>query len=138
MRPLRSLSESVTQRIPKGPLGFLGEGNAVGAIGFTAVGIVNTFNPVSGLDAGYNIQSHSVEHNEDGEMHTFEINAASKDVARFVARLRSSPSNVDFLLRDTEVMSIEPVVERSTFNTWEVVVEVKDREAVEEAMNSNA
>lgn len=131
-RPLRQLAESVTDRVPRGPLGFIGEGNAVGAAGFVAVGLARKLTPISGINIGYNVQSQSVEMEDGKEIHTFEINSASADVARFVAKLRSSPSNIDFVLRDTEVQSIEPIVERSTFNTWEVVVVVKEREQVEE------
>lgn len=131
-RPIRSLSESISDRVPRGPLGFIGRGNAIGALGFTTVGIINTFLPIDGVDVGYNIESHSVDRQNDTERHTFEINSASKDVARFVAKINSSPSNIDFALRETEIVSIQPLVERTTFNTWEIIVEVDDRTVVED------
>jgi len=130
-RPIRGLIESTTSRIPRGPFGFLGKGNAAGAAGFVTVGLIRKLTPISGINIGYNIQSRSTEIEDGVEVHTFEINSASKDVARFVARLNSAPSTADFVLRDTEVISIEPLVERSTVNTWEVVVELEDRPTVE-------
>lgn len=131
-RPLRSSVESVTKRIPEGPLGFLGRGNALGAAGFTVTGILNTLIPISGVEIGYSVESHSVERQDGIEIHTFTINAASRDVARFAAKLKSAPSNIDFAFRETEVQSVEPAVERSTFNTWRVVVNVEDRAVIED------
>lgn len=131
-RPLRSTVESITEKVPQGPLGFFGRGNAIGATGFAAVGLARKLTPISGVNIGYKIQSQDIERTNDTEIHTFEITAASKDVARFVAKLNSSPSSIDFALRETNVESIEPLVKRSTFTTWEVIVEVEDREAIEE------
>lgn len=131
-RPLRSTVESITERVPQGPLGFLGRGNATGAIGFAAVGLARKLTPISGVNVGYNIQSREVEREDGIETHTFEITAASRDVARFVAKINSSPSSIDFALRETDVQSIEPIVKRSTFNTWRVVVEVEDRAVIED------
>lgn len=131
-RPLRNTVESITEKVPNGPLGFLGRGNGVGALGFATVGLARKLTPISGVNIGYKIVSQEVRREDGIETHTFEINSASKDVARFVAKINSSPSTIDFAIRETDIKSIRPLVERSTFNTWEVVVEVEDRAAVED------
>lgn len=130
--PIRSAVEGVTSRVPKGPLGFFGEGNAVGAAGFTAVGVANTFIPIDGVRVGYRIQSHSISRQKDANIHTFVINAASRDVARFAAKLNAAPSNVDFFARETDITDIDRIEKRRTFSTFRVKVKVDQREAVED------
>lgn len=127
-RPLRSLLEKTTDKIPRGPLGFIGKGNAVGATNYFAVALANGLIPIDGVSIGFDVESHSVERQDGMETHTFIINSYNKDVARFIAKFQSAPSNVDFLSQETEVISITPIKERSTVTTWKVVVEVKERD----------
>lgn len=129
MRPIRNLFENATSRIPRGPLGFFGRGNAVGAANYFSVAFVNGIIPIDGVDVGYDIESHSVERLDDGrEIHTFVINSYNKDVARFIGKFKSAPSNVDFLSQETEIETVEPIKERNTVTTWRVVTEVKERD----------
>lgn len=126
-RPLRTTVEKTTEKIPRGPWGVAGKGNITGAIGFSLVEIAGIFIPGSELDPGFNIESQSVERSNGQTVHTFVINAASKNVARFAAKFESAPSNIDFATMDTDVISVEPITERSTFSTYRVIVEVSER-----------
>lgn len=128
MRPIRNLIEKGTSSVPRGPLGFLGKGNAVGAVNYFVVSAINGVIPIDGLEVGFNIESHSVDRSGDEDVHTFVVNSANKDVARFAAKFKAAPSNIDFTLQDTEVESVEALEERSTFTTWEIIVLVEERE----------
>lgn len=127
MRLVRNTFESATDKIPRGPLGFIGGGNTVGAANYFVVALINGIIPIDGVDVGFDVQSHSVERRDGVEVHTFEINSYNKDVAEFLSRFRAAPSNVDFITEETEIVSIEPIKERSTVTTWRVVAEVKER-----------
>lgn len=129
-RPLRDLFEKTTDKLPEGPLGFFGRGNAVGATNYFTVALINGIIPIDGIRIGFDVESHSVERDDDTEIHTFIINSYNKDVARFIAKFQSAPSNVDFFSQETEVLSINPVKERSTVTTWKAIVEVKERDEV--------
>lgn len=127
MRPIRDLQEDVTDMVPRGPLGFAGDGNLVGAAGMVGVSLARTVVPLSEFEPGYSVVS-SERDKEDGKVKTtLRINAYSRDVAQFIGKRRSAPSNVDFLIKDVEVKSVEPVEERSTVTEWEVVTETEDR-----------
>lgn len=129
MRPLRNAQESVTGKIPTGPLGFAGGGKVTGAIGLLGVGVGRTFVPLSEFEPGYSIESEEKEVSDSGVVRrTFRINAYSRDVAKFIAKRKSAPTNADFLLRDIDVISSEPVEERSTATEWEIVTETKSRD----------
>lgn len=127
MRPIRKAAESITEKVPQGPLKFVGGGNASGAALFTIAEVLGFFTPGSSLDPGFKVQSHSVERSQGREIHTFFINAFFRDTARFASKFDAAPSNIDFLLRETHVRDIELVEERRTSSTWKVVVDVNDR-----------
>lgn len=132
-RPLRNSIEQVTEDVPRGPLGFVGEGNLVGASSYFAVALANGLVPVDGIDIGFDIESHSVKSREDGfEVHEFVIHSASRDTARFIARFKSSPSNIQALATDTTVTTIEEEKSNRTFSRWFVRVEVRERGREEE------
>lgn len=125
-RPVRDRFEEATERVPRGPRGFFGEANALGGAGVGALSLVNTLIP-SPFEIGYEIESHTVDRFDDREVHTFRINAALRDIAESAAKFFSVPSNVDFAFEETEVVSTELIEEKRTFSTWEIVVEVRDR-----------
>lgn len=121
-RPVRDTLEKGTSRIPKGPLGVIGNGNLAGGIGYFTVSTINGLIPIDGVDVGFNVESHSVERENGKETHTFHINSANRDIAKFTAKFKSNPSNLDFLVRDVNVQDVEKVRERRWFTTWEVTV----------------
>lgn len=122
-RPIRKIIESGTENIPRGPLGFFGEGNALGAAGFLAVELVNTFIPGSSFDAGFDVESHNIKRGDEVDTHIFIINAISRDVAESVSKFLSTPSNIDFFRTETKVVDTQLIKERSTFSTWKITVE---------------
>lgn len=124
-RPVRDRIENTTEKIPRGPRGFIGKGNAIGGAGVLTVSLANTFLPDT-FAVGFNVESQEVERLNGLERHTFVINAVSKDVAESAAKFLATPSNVDFALSETEVVSTELVKERPTFSAWGVVVEVRE------------
>lgn len=120
-RPIRDAQELVTENFPQGPLGVIGGGNAIGAVGVAAVQVGALVVPGSELDPGFTVVSSSTERLDDGVTKgTFVINAYSRDVARFVAKKRTAPSNIDLLIRDVEVDSVEEVSKRRTASTFRV------------------
>jgi hypothetical protein len=127
-RPIRSLVESGTSKIPRGPLGVVGGGNAIGGAGYFTISFINGLNPVDGLDVGYTIESHEiVERNDETgkEVHIFTIHSASEDVARFIAKFRSSPTITQALSRDVEVTDVTEEKSNRTFSRWRVRTVVK-------------
>lgn len=127
-RPIRSTLEAVTDRVPNGPLGFVGGGNAVGAVNYFSVALINGIIPVDGLEVGYNIESSSIEQTSEGKLFTYTINAYNKDVTRFLAKFRSAPSNINFLSQRTEIEGVGLVEKRRAASTWRVRVLVEDRD----------
>lgn len=136
MRPLRDLQEEATSRVPRGPLGFAGKGNLVGVAGLVGVGVARALVPLSEFEPGYSIESSEREQEGDETVRTFRIHAYSADVAQFVAKRKSVPTNVDFAIRDIEVQSVEPIEKRTTTTEWEIVTVIEDREITEKVGDS--
>jgi len=136
IRPLRDLLENnITDEVPEGPLGTLGEGNLIGFAGFLAVesGQIITI-PIPGLNRpGFKIVSNSLVDSTDGkQIHDIVLHAASEDVAEFVTQYESSPSNFDFIRGDTEVLDIEELDADGFYSTYRVRVMVNRRAIREE------
>lgn len=134
-RILRDKVEDTLDNIPNGPLDNLGEGSAAGVLGYMAISTGQTaVIPIPGVrQPGYHTISHGVDVRDEFERHTVRISAASKNVAEFAAKYDvASPSNIDFLTSETEIVSVEQIKERPTLSTWEVVVDVADRGQIEE------
>lgn len=124
MRPLRDTVEKASDKIPRGPLGILGKGNAIGGANYFTVALINGLVPVDGLEVGFNIESHNVERSGDEELHTFVIQASNKDLARFISKYESSPTNLDFFKNRTEVLEVERVDGSFVFPRWETKTRV--------------
>jgi len=134
-RVLRSKIEDTLDKIPNGPLDNVGEGSLAGVAGYMAISTGQTaVIPIPGVrQPGYHTISHGVEPMDEFERHTVRISAASRDVAEFAAKYDvASPSNIDFLTSETEVVSVEEIKERPTLSTWEIIVDVADRGQIEE------
>lgn len=134
-RPLRDRFEKATNNVPSGPLGKVGKGDVIGALGFVAVesGEIVTI-PVPGVKRpGFSFISHSVEGTDTKQIHTLRVNAVSRDVAEFAAKYESAPSNLDFIRSKTKVTGVETITERSSYSTYEIVVEV-DTNAIKEEL----
>ena len=129
-RKIRSKLENTLDSVPPGPLDNLGEGSAVGVAGYFAISTGQTaVLPIPGIrQPGYHVISHGMSEEGEYERHTVRINAASRDVAEFAAKYDvASPSNIDFLTSETEIVSIEEITQRPTLSTWEIIVDVADR-----------
>lgn len=124
-KPIRSVLTKGTSSLPKGPLGFAGGGNLIGGAGYFTVSFLNGIIPVDGLEVGYEIESHSVERNDGTETHTFIVHAASEDVARFLAKYRSSPTNVNFF-DDRPVVQdvVAEEEENAVFTRWRITTKI--------------
>jgi len=129
-RPGRELLEGVLEAIPEGPGGKLGDGSVIGYAGYfaAATGQLAVL-PVPGVrQPGYHVISHGAEAMDEFERHTVRVSAASKNIAEIAAAYDvAAPSNIDFLSGETDIVSTEKIKERSTYTTWEVVVDVADR-----------
>lgn len=128
-RPLRSLAEKATDNIPRGPLGIAGKGNLIGGAGYFTVATVNGVLPIDGVKLGFEVESHNVERMDDKEVHTFIIHSASKDVARFIAKYKSSPSNIQFVGREIKITDVDEEKSNKSFSRWRVRTEVAGRTA---------
>jgi len=129
-RPLRDKFESITDRIPTGPLDKVGEGDLVGLGGFVAVEATRPLIEfVPGLkQPGYKVNAHSTEKLPANiERHTVTIQAISEDVAEFVAGYTATPSNIDFLTTDIDLYNTEIVTERPTYTTFRITVDINER-----------
>lgn len=121
-KPIRDRIRGITDSIPSGPKGKAGEGDLLGAGGYLAVETIRAGTQfIPGIQQpGYKIYSHSVESEGKHEIHSFEIAAISQDVAEFVAQYFSSPSNVNFLLADVEILNVEINTSRRTYDRFAV------------------
>jgi len=128
-RPLRDKAEEAFDKIPSGPLGKVGEGDLAGAGGFLAVESTRpVIDFIPGVkQPGYSISAHGTENMNGKTRHTLTVNAFSKDVAEFAAQYAATPSNIDFLTADTQIVDVEPVEERGTYSTWRITVDVAER-----------
>lgn len=138
-RPFRdALEEDITNKIPDGPLGGVGEGNLLGFAGFLAVesGEIVTI-PVPGLDRpGYKVVSHGLTDTSpdgDKQVHEIVLHAYSEDVAEFVTQYNSAPSNFDFIRADTEVLETEVIDPDGFYTTYNIKVLV-DRSEVRDSL----
>ena len=125
-RPVRSELEPFFDKIPDGPLGVLGSGNVYGGATYLTASALQGLNPVDGVRIGYNFESSSVTRRNGQEMHTYRVNASSRQVAQFAARYKASPSNIDYLTDRPTVTGTSLVKERNTLPLWEVTVLVGD------------
>lgn len=132
-KPLRDRVSEAVSNVPESPLGKVGDGNLLGAGGFALVESSKpAFTFVPGVkQPGYKIISHGAENVEGHERHTLKISAFSRNVARFAAQYESAPSNVDYITTETDVESIEETFSRSTYSTYEIVVNVDQRGEIE-------
>jgi len=127
--PVRDNGSDLLDKIPDGPLNNVGSGSVIGAAGYYAISTGQTaVLPIPGVrQPGYKTISHGAEEMGEFERHTIKINAASQKVAEFAAKYEvAAPSNIDFILSETEIRSTEVVTKRPTFSTWEIVVDVAD------------
>jgi len=136
-RPVRDgLEGNITDKIPEGPLGNVGEGNALGLLGFAIVesGEIITF-PIPGLNRpGFKVVSNSlVESGNQKQVHELVVHAASEDVAEFVSQYESAPSNFDFIRADTEVLKTEEIDPDSFYSTYKIKVLV-DRSEIRDSL----
>lgn len=130
VRPMREAFESATDNIPEGPLGKLGDGDALGIAGYYAISTGQlAVLPIPGVkQPGYHVISHGVSEYDSYERHTVNIAAASQHVARVAAEYEvASPSNIDYVTGEVDTVSIEEKKQRATASTWEIVVDVADR-----------
>lgn len=136
-RPIRRQISNLTDRVPTGPLGALGEGDLLGFLGFVAVesGEVITI-PIPGVDRpGFKKVSHGMEMVEEGvQRHEIVLHAISKDVAEFVSQYSSAPSNYDFLKGKTEIEEVEELDTDSSYNTYRIIILV-DRRALQKQLD---
>lgn len=129
-RPFRDTLDRTLDEIPSGPLGKGGDGFAVGLVGYVAIrtGQLAVL-PIPGIrQPGYGVISHGVEDRDNFERHTVRIAAATKQVAKIAAEYEvAAPSNIDYITGEVETVDDSVITERSTFSTWEFVVDVADR-----------
>lgn len=130
-RPVRDSLSRLTEKIPKGPLGVLGRGNGIGAAGFFTASAINGVVPLEGVDVGFNVESHNVDRRGNVEEHTFLVHSASENVARFVGKFRSTPTNLNFATDEVEVVLVEELIPRRGFSLWRVKAEVQTKGRIE-------
>lgn len=134
-KPLRNAVEGVLDKIPRGPLGKVGEGNIAGFGGYFAIktGQLAVL-PVPGVrQPGFHPISHGVRAKDGYEEHVIRINAASRKVAEIACEYEiASPSNIDFVTSEVEAVEVTELKSRPTYSTWDFTVHVADRGAKEE------
>ena len=136
-RPVRDRLESLTESIPTGPLGKVGQGNVTGALGYIAVesGEIVTI-PIPGATRpGFKYVSHSFVGVENGiQTYKIVVHAVSRDVAEFAVQYKAAPSNLDFLKGATEVTNVKELDKERGYTSYEMTIEV-DREAIREEVD---
>jgi len=129
-KPLRNATANTLEKIPTGPLGKVGDGNVFAGTGYLAIktGQLAVL-PVPGIrQPGFHTISHGVRERDGFEEHNIRITAASKSVAEVAAEYEvASPSNIDYITSEVETVEVNELTSRSTYSTWEFIVEVADR-----------
>lgn len=133
IRPLRDRFESITDRLPSGPFGKIGEGDLVGLGGFIAVEATRPIIQfIPGIkQPGYHVNAHNTDRMDGFERHTLTIQALSEDVAEFVAGYTATPSNIDFATTEVRLVDTEIVTERQTYSTYRIKVDIDERGRIE-------
>lgn len=124
-RPVRETTTKLSNKIPKGPLGFLGRGNAIGAVGFFTVSAINGVVPIDGMEIGFDVETHNIDRRGNVEEHTFLVHSVSENVARFIGKYKSTPTNLNFVTDEVEVVLVEEISPRRGFSLWRVKTEVQ-------------
>jgi len=131
-RPGRDAFEDITDRVPSGPLGAVGQGNIIGGLGYIAIesGEIIAL-PIPGLDRpGFKFVSHGMEQKDEGkQVHTIVIHAISRDVAEFACQYKAAPSNFDYVRGKTNIQKVEVKDGDSFYSTYRMTV-VVDRNAI--------
>lgn len=129
-KPFRNAAEGLLDKIPRGPLGKIGEGNVAGFGGYFAIKTGQlAVVPIPGVrQPGFHAISHGVQAKDDYELHIIRINAASRKVAEVACEYEiASPSNIDFVTSEVEAVDVKEIKSRPTYSTYEFTVEVADR-----------
>jgi hypothetical protein len=129
-RPIRDWLENNTEEVEPRFRGNVGDGNIVGASGYLVVqGISFITGFVPGLRRpGFTVVSRASSVEDGVYTDVFEIDAASRDVAEFVASYFAAPSTSDYITSEKEVNS-EVIEERSTYSRYRITV-ITDLEPV--------
>lgn len=130
-KPIRSIITKASSKVPKGPLGVLGKGNVVGGAGFFISSAVNGIVPIDGVEVGFQVETHNVERSGNVEEHTFLVHSLTEQTARFAARYKSTPTNLNAIFDEVEVVSAEEVKERQGFSLWKIRTEVDTKGEIE-------
>lgn len=132
-RPVRDNIEERFDRLPSGPFGKVGRGNVAGAAGYATIEAVKAgVDLVPGVrEPGWNITAHTTKRREDFTDHILVVDAVSGTVARFAAKYQAPPSNIDYLTSEVEILDVEVLEERSTYNTYRITVRVDERGRIE-------
>ena len=136
-RPLRDLSEDITEQIPDGPLGIVGRGNVLGGLRYFQVSTINGLLPLDGIRVGFQVESHSVDRSGENEVHEYIIHATNKNVVRFLADYKSAPSNINFFTREKKDVQIEKMKERRWMTTWRARV-VMQQDSLKEKLSDDS
>lgn len=133
-QPVRDKVGEATSKIPSGPRGTVGGGDIIGAGGFLAVEASRPFIEfIPGVkQPGYKINAHSTRRVSDGEEHIINVSSISRNVALWVAQYTASPSNVNFVAAEKDILNVEEITERPAYNTYRITVLLKDPGEVEE------
>jgi len=126
-QPIRDRLSDATDKIPEGPLSKLGGGNLIGAGCFAAVEASKpVWQFVPGVkQPGYKVTAHGTKYMGGGrERHKLTLAAIREDVAEFAAEYTATPSNIDYIRADIELVELDEIVERGTYSTYDIVVDV--------------
>lgn len=130
-QPVRDRFEEVTEGIPEGPMGKVGGGSILGAVGYLGVEFTKpiwTFVP-GVKQPGYKITAHGTKDlSGANERHILTVVAISEQVARFAAKYTAAPSNLDFVIDDVDVVSVDEISERTVYSTYHMYVDVTKEE----------
>jgi len=126
-RPVRDFLENNVDKIPRGPLGYAGKGNVTGAVTYFVTSTINGINPVSGVNLGFKVVTHTIDRHDSYEMHTITVDSWAKETARFTSKFEAPPSTVDYFRQKITIESLKPLTKRRTSTTWRAKVKVEDR-----------
>lgn len=132
--PVRDRFQEVTEKIPEGPMGKVGGGSLIGAIGYTAVSATRPIiDFIPGLrQPGFTVTAHGTKKiGPNHERHFIIVTAASEKVAEFVAEYNSAPSNIDYIRSNIRLVGVEEIQERATYSTYEFTVDVITKEILD-------
>lgn len=106
-------------KIPEGPLGYLGEGDGIGMVGAVIRTGLESYLPEMRTD----VEIANTETVPEGTKYIVNVTGAFRNVSELRAKLEPVPSIIN--VKEAEITDIEALQDRAVFKTYQITVLVR-------------